>query len=550
MESSEEEDSIENHPSLPPNYLSLAQLRDQWLQKQKKKQIDEEAKQNQEQEKEREKQKQPERQGKLVAASQRLRQEKGKKKVVEEEPGRGRNAWKRVEGSQKFYVSQRALGANTTEIGGDERQLKSEECTKQGSTHQGVAGVGGQEETIAGERKKKKKKRKNWGKRGNRANGNPVGALESPENLEDSNCIDDGEDKRKGGLGRNATGNREVEGKINVSMNGVVPDYKGELVNLFSAGGKCGHDEEFKVQDLGNQDDHRLVHTVFSVSTVKWSPKSMAEEKVHVARNGVDQEMLEAGNVGMAAVSPELNREDCSVSVGRNKRGEGRASYRHKRNVHNLRNTRDSSDSKMELGCEKNVEEERVLDKEHERNGMQKEKTDRAAQPGGDKTVVEDNLTPKIRRDLRFLSLEENKEGNAALRKGQHGRPKRGFGKSKDGFGNSRDSTDSKMELGCEKNVEDESALDKEHERNAVQKERTARAAYPNDSKTMVEDNLTPKIGKDLKFLSLDGNKEGNVALRKGQHGWRKRGFGKSKDPKGLVWVKKGENSDSNAAAT
>lgn len=363
MEPTEEESGEEHHPSLPPNYVSLAQLQERWLQRQKEKQKIEKQEEKREQ-------KQPKQEGGLISAS-RSQQEKGKKKVWEKEPGRERNEWRRVEGHQKVYVPKRALDGSGPEIGVAGRKLKSEEFKVGGLAHHGVDGVGGMEEKIV-------RRKKNRKKRVARVEGNLIGEQETRGTLGDLNMRNGGEAGCREEFGRNDNTDREVEGKVSVCMVGVVPENKGQEATLVGMRGKCGGYKGFREQDWGYSDDWSLEENSLAC-TKEVLPKNGSGKEVPVAENGDYQGMLEAGSVCMVEVLPQNKvEEDCSVNVGR-ERGEGRLRARYQNNV--------------------------------------------------DKEMVSGSLLPKIRRDLRFLSLDERRVGNVALRRGRHGWQQRTYEK-------------------------------------------------------------------------------------------------------------------------
>lgn len=365
MEPTEKESGEEHHPSLPPNYVSLAQLQERWLQRQKEKQKTEKQEEKREQ-------KQPKQEGGLISAS-RSQQEKGKKKVWGKEQGKERNGWRRVEGHQKVYVPKGALDGNGPEIGVAGRKLKSEEFKVGALAHHGVNGVGGMEEKIV-------RRKKNWKKRvaRPRVEGNLIGEQETRGTLGDLNMRNGGEEGCREEFGRNDNTDREVEGKVSVCMVGVMPESKGREVTLVGMRGKCGGDKRFGEQDWGYSDDWSLEENS-SACTMEVLPENGSGKEVPVAENGDYQGMLEAGSVCMAEVLPQNKvEEDCSVNVGR-ERGEGRLRARYQHNV--------------------------------------------------DKEMVSGSLLPKIRRDLRFLSLGERRVGNVALRRGRHGWQQRTYEK-------------------------------------------------------------------------------------------------------------------------
>lgn len=237
-----EESGEEHHPSLPPNYVSLAQLQERWLQRQKEKLKIEKQEEKREQ-------KQPKQEGGLISAS-RSQQEKGKKKVWGKEPGKERNGWRRVDGHQKVYVPKGALDGNGPEIGVAGRKLKSEEFKVGALAHHGVDGVGGMEEKIV-------RRKKNWKKRvaRPRVEGNLIGEQETRGTLGDLNMRNGGEEGCREEFGRNDNADREVEGKVSVCMVGVVPENKGREATLVGMRGKCGGDKGFGEQDWGYSDD-------------------------------------------------------------------------------------------------------------------------------------------------------------------------------------------------------------------------------------------------------------------------------------------------------
>lgn len=423
----EEEISRKKYPSLPSNYVSLAQLQERWLQRQQQQKQEQEERQ----------------QRKTTTTTSSQSQQRPEKPKKEEFDGqRSKRGERRIEGKKAIYVPRwRVLGDGNRPggIGAEDRESKGGAFLRVERADSRVM-----ENKIKG-------KQKTYYNRGKSNKRMMAGALtgREDENMRNSggeNVRWKDEGSNWGELQRNDTTGDDgrVEENLGVCpLEAVAEENREKEVNFVRIGGeKCIDHEGFGggVWRRNGDDDWGLGGSV-SGRVVEMLPENDEhKEEVPVHLLNADDQALgvaQAANECMEVLPEYVVPEGVLVGNGR-KYSQGRFRGHYRANVPSNRKGRVSEEGNMvQLGQGKDKEvEEKALSGKSEWNGdqIQKGRTRRGIQEAyAYKGRISNNLRPTIRRDFKALSLNDSREGNVTSTKWLGGRRSGRCRKSRDG---------------------------------------------------------------------------------------------------------------------